>query len=62
MSGALNSQVMTLEGHGINLQTPVLTMTDDDVLHAMRTLKSSAVPKLVLDLPKHIAKPDAVLL
>jgi len=62
--GALNSQVMTvLEGHGINLQTPVLTMTDDDVLHAMRTTKSSAVPKdWFLDLPKHIAKPDAVLL
>lgn len=62
--GALNSQVMTvLEGNGINLQTPVLTMTDDDVLHAMRTTKNNPVPVgWFLDLPEHIGKPDAVLL
>ncbi|MFW2176651.1 MULTISPECIES: phage minor head protein [unclassified Moraxella] len=62
--GALDSQVVTvLETHGINLQTPVLTITDDDVTHAMRTDKHNPVPQSwFLDLPKHLAKPDAVLL
>lgn len=62
--GTLDSDVITaLQNHAIKLQTPVLTITDGDIVHAMRTTKNNPVPvDWFLDLPKHIAKPDAVLL
>ncbi len=62
--GALDSDMITaLENHDIKLHTPVLTMTDADIVHAMRTTKNNPVPvDWFGDLPKHIAKPNAVLL
>lgn len=62
--GTLDSDVITaLQNHAIKLQTPVLTITDGDIVHAMRTTKNNPVPvDWFLDLPKHIGKPDAVLL
>lgn len=62
--GALGKDVMdALENHGYPMQSPVLTITGDRVLHANRSDKQTPLPlQWFFDLPKHLKQPHAVLL
>ncbi len=62
--GVIPESIVTkLANEGVSLPTSVLTVTDEDVVHAMRADKHNPVPKAwYLDLPRHLQAPDAVLL